>query len=81
MILTLINFLIFKLKALKAATLDCLFDPTISDEINQIEIISLGSNYGLFRYEEFQQLMRMYPLLDHWRNRFQLRPDFVPEYR
>lgn len=55
-------------------------DPAISDEINQIEIINLGPNYGLFRYDEFQQLMRMYPLLDHWRNRFLLRPDFVPEY-
>jgi len=52
----------------------------ISDEIRQIQILSLGSNYSLFNFDEFQQLMRWYPILMHWRNQFQIRPDFIQDY-
>ncbi len=52
----------------------------LSDELRQIEIISLGSTYGLFEYEDFQNLMRVYPVLSNWRNQFQVRPDFVQDY-
>lgn len=55
-------------------------NPSLSDELKQIEILNLGPNYGLFEFKEFQQLMRLYPILAHWRNQFQIRPNFVSDY-
>lgn len=55
-------------------------NPGLSDELKQIEILSLGPNYSLFDFKEFQQLMRLYPILAHWRNQFQIRPRFVTDY-
>lgn len=55
-------------------------NPTLADEIKQIELLSLGANYGLFKFNEFQQLMRLYPILRHWKNEFPERPDFVSDY-
>lgn len=52
----------------------------LSDEIHQIEIVSLGSSYGLFEYEEFQNLIKEFPMLADWRNQFQVRPEFVQDY-
>lgn len=52
----------------------------LSDEIRQIEILSLGSSYGLFEYDDFQSLMKQFPMLSDWRNQFQVRPDFVQDY-
>ncbi len=52
----------------------------LSDEIHQIEIVSLGGSYGLFQFDDFQALMRQYPMLSDWRNQFQVRPEFVQDY-
>ncbi len=56
-------------------------NPTLSDELKQIEIISLGDSFSLFEYEEFQNLMKEYPMLADWRNQFQVRPSFVQDYK
>lgn len=55
-------------------------NPTLSDEIHQIEIISLGDSYALFEYDEFQELTKEFPMLADWRNQFQVRPEFVQDY-
>lgn len=52
----------------------------LSDAIRQIQILSLGSSYALFEYQDFQNLMKEYPMLSDWRNVFQVRPDFVQDY-
>lgn len=56
-------------------------NPTLSDELKQIEIISLGDSFALFEYEDFQNLMKEYPMLGDWRNQFQVRPEFVQDYK
>lgn len=55
-------------------------NPTLSDEIRQIEILSLGDSFALFKFDEFQDLMKQYPVLADWRNQFQVRPDFIQDY-
>lgn len=56
-------------------------NPTLSDELKQIEIISLGDSFALFEFKEFQNLMKEYPMLADWRNQFQVRPEFVQDYK
>lgn len=55
-------------------------NPQLSDEIRKIEVLSLGGNYALFEYEEFQNLIKDFPMLSDWRNVFQVRPEFVQDY-
>lgn len=57
-----------------------LLDPSIADEVNQVKLATVGPSYGLFYYEDFQQLMKRYGILRHWKNEYKIRPDFVQSY-
>ncbi len=56
-------------------------NPNLSDQIRQIQLLSLGDDYALFRFEDFQSLMKQNPILSDWRNLFQIRPEFVQDYK
>jgi hypothetical protein len=55
-------------------------NPEASDDILQNKIVSVGPDYALFYYQDFQALMKQYPYLKHWRNSFKERPSFVQSY-
>jgi len=57
-----------------------LLKPDTADTINQMKLISIGTSYGLFYYEDFQGLIKQYPILGDQKNIFKVRPGFVESY-
>ncbi len=53
---------------------------TINDALQQLMLTRLGKSYGLFYYEDFQDLQKQYPYLEHWKNSYKVRPNFVQNY-
>lgn len=57
-----------------------LLSPDLADAINQIKLMQVGPEYGLFYYADFQELLKNNVVLKHWKNVFKIRPEFVQSY-
>ncbi len=57
-----------------------LSNPRVADAIEQIRVSQIGPSYGLFYYEDFQNLLKEFPFLLNWKNTYRLRPGFIQSY-
>lgn len=57
-----------------------LLNDDAADAIEQVKLLDIGPTYGLFYYEDFQKLIKEFPIMNHWKNTFRVRPDFIQSY-